>query len=315
MIDISIIIVSYNTKKLTLKCLRSVYEQTNGISFEVIVVDNNSTDNSAESISEYYPDCILIPLKENIGFARANNLAAKGASGDYLLLLNPDTIVMDGAIQRLLDFAQKNPDNLIYGGRTLYADLSLNPTSCWRRPTLWSLFCYAVGLTSIFRRNALLDPESYGAWPRDTVRIVDIVTGCFLLIDKKFWDCLGGFDPQFFMYGEDADLCLRAAAKGAKPVITPDATIIHYCGASETVRADKMIRLFRAKGQLMNRHWNPVSKCIGLSLLKFSVLSRAVACQCLVPFMPGTPSKNAESWKEIWRRRKEWQTFPVNSGD
>jgi GT2 family glycosyltransferase len=129
------------------------------------------------------------------------------------------------------------------------------------------------------------------------------------MIKKTFWDHLGGFDPQFFMYGEDADLCLRAAKEGAKPIITPDATIIHYCGASETVRADKMVRLFRAKEQLIRRHWKPYARDIGLKLIRFSVLSRLVTCHLLTFFMQSKLNKNAESWKEIWQRRKEWQTL------
>lgn len=308
MIKVSIIVISYNTKEMTLACIRSVYEQTKEISFELIVVDNASRDGSAQAIAEYFPTVELIISSENIGFGRANNLAAEMAKGSYLLLLNPDTIVLDGAIQKLHAFAKENPVNLVYGGRTLFADHTLNPTSCWRRPTIWSLFCYATGLVSIFRKNKLFNPESYGAWQRDGVREVDIVTGCFLLINKKLWDHLAGFDPQFFMYGEDADLCLRATEEGAKPIITPDATIVHYCGASETIRADKMIRLFKAKEQLIRRHWSPIARYIGLALLRFSVLSRKITCQFINFFMPNRMTKNSQSWKEIWQRRKEWQT-------
>lgn len=305
--DVSVIIISYNTREMTLACLHSIYEQTKEILFELIVVDNDSNDNSAQVIAENYPDLNLIVSKENLGFAQANNLAAEKAKGEFLLLLNPDTVVLGGAIQKLHSFARKRPGNRVYGGRTLYGDYSLNPTSCWKQPTLWSLFCYATGLTSIFRRNILFDPESYGTWQRGRVREVDIVTGCFLMIEKKIWDQLGGFDPQFFMYGEDADLCLRAIEAGAKPVITPEATIIHYGGASEPVRAAKMIRLFRAKEQLIIRHWSPIAAQTGLALLRFSVLSRMVACNLLNFFDAKRLNNNAESWKEIWRRRKEWQ--------
>lgn len=307
-IKISVVIVSYNTMEMTLACLQSVYEQTNNISFEVIVVDNNSSDNSAQSIAESFPEVHLVASKENLGFARANNLAALAARGEYLLLLNPDTVVLDGAIQKLVDFARKHPENRLYGGRTLFDDHSLNPTSCWRRPTIWSLFCYATGLVSLFRRNALFDPESYGAWQRDSVQEVDIVTGCFLLIEKKFWQQLKGFDPQFFMYGEDADLCLRAIEAGARPVINPDATIVHYGGASEKVRADKMIRLFRAKEQLIERHWVKSTGRLGKALLRASVLSRVLACTFLKCISPKKFNTKLESWQEIWQRRKEWQT-------
>ena len=308
MLDLSIIIISYNTREMTLACLRSIYEQTSDIAFEIIVVDNDSRDNSPLAIADNYPEVTLIKSKENLGFARANNLAAERAKGTYLLLLNPDTVVLDGAIQKLHAFSQENPDYCLYGGRTLYGDYSLNPTSCWKRPTLWSLFCYATGLVSIFRKNKFFDPESYGGWQRDTVKKVDIVTGCFLMIEKKIWDRLSGFDTDFFMYGEDADLCLRAAAEGAQPVITPDATIIHYCGASEKVRADKMIRIFKAKEQLIRIHWKPPATYLGLEMLRFSVLSRVMACSLLHFIFPKRLNNNSDSWKEIWRRRKEWQT-------
>lgn len=308
MVDVSIIIISYNTRELTLACLHSVYEQTKDISFELIVVDNDSKDNSAQAIAENFPEVTLVASKENLGFAQANNLAAKNAQGEFLLLLNPDTFVLDGAIQKLHSFARTHPGNRVYGGRTLFRDFSLNPTSCWKKPTLWSLFCYATGLVSIFRRNALFDPESYGPWQRDSVREVDIVTGCFLLIETKLWDQLDGFDPQFFMYGEDADLCLRAAQEGARPIITPDATIVHYGGASEKVRGDKMIRLFRAKEQLLRRHWTARSCQIGLVMLRFSVLSRLLACTFLHRLGLRRFQPKAQSWCEIWQRRNEWQT-------
>lgn len=289
-------------------CIRSVYEQTKDVSFELIVVDNDSRDGSAQAIAEHFPMVNLIISSENLGFGRANNLAAERAKGSYLLLLNPDTVVIDGAIQKLHVFAKRNPTNLVYGGRTLFADHSLNPTSCWHRPTIWSLFCYATGLASIFRKSKIFNPESYGAWQRNSIREVDIVTGCLLLITRELWDHLKGFDPQFFMYGEDADLCLRASGEGATPIITPEATIIHYCGASETIRADKMIRLFKAKEQLIRRHWNPLTIIIGIALLRFSVLSRNIACQIINNLMPNRMSKKSQSWKEIWQRRKEWQT-------
>jgi hypothetical protein len=306
MLDVSIIIISYNTREMTLDCIQSVIEQTREIAYEIIVVDNDSKDYSARAISENYPNVNLISSKVNLGFAAANNLAAEKAKGRYLILLNPDTIVLGNAIHRLLEFATIHSSNRIYGGRTLYADLTLNPTSCWQRPTLWSIFCYAMGLVSIFRRNAFFDPESYGKWQRDSIREVDIVTGCFLMIEKKLWDLLGGFDSRFFMYGEDADLCLRAKNAGARPLITPDATIIHYGGASEPLRADKMIRLFRAKEQLIRIHWNPVAMKIGLILLRLSVLSRLVAFNVLNFLKVNKFNNNADSWKEIWQRRKEW---------
>ena len=306
MVDISIIIVSYNTRELTLACIRSIYEQTTGVTFEVIVVDNASSDNSAEAIALNYPNINIISSSENLGFAKANNMAAIGANGRYLLLLNPDTVVLDGAIQRLFSFAVKHTRNRIYGGRTLYGDLTLNPTSCWKSPSLWSLFCYAVGMVSLFRRIPLFDPESYGSWQRDSEREVDIVTGCFLMIEKELWDRLSGFDPLFFMYGEDADLCIRAVKLGAIPIVTPEATIIHYCGASEKVRADKMVRLFRAKSQLFRRHWHPITAQVGIKLLMLSVLVRMFGFKLAVTLGFDDKEHSFSCWKDIWKERGAW---------
>jgi GT2 family glycosyltransferase len=305
-LQVSIVIISYNTIDMTLECIRSVYEQTKDLAFELVVLDNDSKDGSAQKIAENFPNVNLIISKENLGFARANNFAAELIKGKYLLLLNPDTVVLDAAIEKIYAFARKNDVHQVYGGRTVFGDYSLNPTSCWKRPTIWSLFCYSTGLASIFRRNRLLDPESYGPWGRDSVREVDIVTGCFLMIEKPLWDQLGGFDPQFFMYGEDADLCLRARQHGARPIITPDATIVHYGGASEKVRADKMVRLLRAKKQLIKKHWSSIACWLGLELLRFSVLSRLLACNSFFYLGNKGAHDKAVQWREVWQRRVEW---------
>jgi GT2 family glycosyltransferase len=296
---VSIIVVSYNTREMTLECLRSVFAQTLQ-PFELIVVDNASSDGSATAIAAEFPHVRLMSEIENHGFAKANNMAASQASGEYLLLLNPDTVVLEGAIDRLLDFARRAPEAGIWGGRTLHADRSLNPTNCWRRMTLWSVASQVAGLSSLFRGSTLFNPEGYGGWSRDSERGVDIVTGCFFLIRREFWKQLGGFDPSYIMYGEEADLCLRARAKGARPMITPEAQIVHYAGASETVRSDKMVRLLRAKVLLIRRHFPRWQRPAGLMLFRLWPLSRYWATRALGRRMA------AQTWGEIWRRRPEW---------
>ena len=132
---LSIVIISYNTRELTLACVESVLGRTRGVEFELIVVDNTSGDGSADAIAERFPRVKLLRSQINLGFARANNLAARGARGDWLLLLNPDTVILDAAIERLLAFAEAHPEASIFGGRTIFGDGTLNPASCWRRPT------------------------------------------------------------------------------------------------------------------------------------------------------------------------------------
>lgn len=296
---LSVIVVSYNTRDMTLDCLRSVFAET-ASNIEVIVVDNASSDGSAGAIAEEFPDIRLLAETTNHGFAQANNIAATLARGEYLLLLNPDTVVLEAAIDTLLGFADACPEARIWGGRTLYGDRSLNPTNCWRRMTLWALFSQATGLSSIFRKSGLFNPEAYGAWLRDSEREVDIVTGCFLLIRRDFWTELGGFDPTFVMYGEEADLCLRARKLGARPRITPSAEIIHYKGASEKVHADKMVRLLNGKTTLIMRHFPAWQRPIAANLFRLWPLSRVVGTRLL------GRRDGYRTWKTVWERRREW---------
>jgi hypothetical protein len=304
---LSILIVSYNTREMTLDCLHSIFEQARSSDFEIVLVDNASTDGSAEAVKTIFPQVRLFEERTNHGFARGNNLAAEAANGDYILLLNPDTIVLDQAIDNLLDFAVERQDAGIWGGRTLFGDRTLNATSCWRRPTLWGLFCRVTGLSLQFPSSETFNPEAYGSWQRDTVRAVDIVTGCLLMIKRHTWEQLGGFSPDFFMYGEEADLCLRAKAKGFSPAVTPAATIVHYGGASEPSRGGKLVKLFTAKVELVKRHLPLGQKALGVGLLALWALTRHIGFSALVHFSPSERRRaEAIAWTELWHQRRTW---------
>jgi len=314
-VEVSVLVVSYNTREMTLECLRSVFTETTETSFEVIVVDNASSDGSAEAIKREFGDRIrLVSSQENLGFAAANNLAAEHARGEYLLLLNPDTEVLDDAIGRLLDRAKRCPHERIWGGRTVFANGSLNPASCWNRQTLWSLTCQALGLSSVFRRSTTFNPEAIGGWDRSTERCVDIVSGCFLLIRTALWRQLGGFDTSFFMYGEEADLCLRARELGVSSAVCPEAVIVHHGGASEAVRADKMCRLMAAKMSLIKRHFPTSTRRLGQVLFLAWPFSRMLGTGIVSMFRGGV-SPRARTWREVWHRRCEWATgYPCGPG-
>jgi hypothetical protein len=304
---LSILIVSYNTRAMTLACLDSIAAGAELTAHEIIVVDNASSDGSAEAIASHPAAPRLIASVENLGFARANAEAARWARGELLLLLNPDTVVLKGAIDRLVDFARLRPKAQIWGGRTLFADGRLNPASAWGRMTLWRLFCRASGLTGIFPGSRLFDGEAIGGWQRDSEREVDIVSGAFLMLPSALWDRLGGFDPLFFMYGEEADLSLRARRLGARPRVTPEATIIHHGGASERTREGKMVRLLAAKATLIRRHFPRWARLPGLALHAAWPLSRAAALG--VAGWVGSNAEHREAarvWWTIWRRRAEW---------
>ncbi|MEX0338910.1 MAG: glycosyltransferase family 2 protein [Arenibacterium sp.] len=309
---VSIIVVSYNTREMTLACIESVYAETS-LPFELVVVDNDSNDGSVEAIFERFPakdfpNLTVLPERTNHGFALAHNIALPHCTAPWLLLLNPDTVVIESAIDELLAFAKREPDAKIWGGRTLYGDGRLNPYSCWRRMTLWTVFCRTFGLTGIFPKSPLFNAEEYAGWARDTEAHVDIVTGCLFLTSRALWDELGGFSPTFTMYGEEADLCLRARKIGARPMITPKATIVHYGGASEPVAADRIIRVIRAKTELIHRHFPPATRAIGRGLFRLFPLSRRTV-NGLAGSLLGKegPRKQAIVWGEVWKRRSEWE--------
>lgn len=314
-IDVSILIVSFNTREMTLEAISSAVRETRELSFEIIVLDNASTDGSADAIGLHPAKPTLIRLTENIGFGGGNNLAAERAMGDYVLLLNPDTIVTERAIDRLVAFARANDRAMIWGGRTIFADGRLNPASCWQQITLWNLITRATGLAGIFAQSPIFNPEAYGGWARDTERQVDIVSGCFLLIPRSIWQALGGFDPAFFMYGEEADLCLRARRMGAKPMVTPEATIVHFGGASEVTRSAKMIKLLAAKATLIDRHWPRWAVGLGQFLLILWPLSRWIALEAMARIQgDAAKSEAARTWRAIWQARAEWRAGYPDAG-
>ncbi|MEO0462987.1 MAG: glycosyltransferase family 2 protein [Pseudomonadota bacterium] len=309
---VSIMLVNWNTREMTLEALRSVYEQTVDIAFEVILVDNGSHDGSAEAIAREFPQLVLMAEEENHGFAKATNISVERAQGKYVLLLNTDTLVLDRAIERLVAFAQEKPEARIWGGRTLFEDRSLNPDSCFGRITPWSAFCYGVGLTSAFRSSTLFNPEGYGNWQRDTSRHVDIVQGSFMLIERAFWNELGGFDLDFFMYSEEADLCARARALGARPAMTPAATIVHYGGRSTKNFPRRMMYIYGGRIGLIQRHFGRFWRPLGIASTYYGAWWRAMALPLIAKARPSL-AQRAQEWREIWDRRELWKSGPPQS--
>jgi GT2 family glycosyltransferase len=308
---VSILVISYNTRAMTLACLRSIAEETR-VPHEVIVLDNASPDGSARAIAEAFPEMHLIASPENHGFAKGNNLAATHARGRYLLLLNPDTVVLDHAIDRLAAFAERTPQAGIWGGRTVFADRRLNPMSVFGDQTLWSLVCRTTGLSLVLRNSTVFNPEEYGGWQRDSERDVDVVQGCLFLIGRETWERLGGFDLSYVMYGEEADLCRRARAAGFQPRMTPEATIIHHAGASSAKRADKTILVLKARVTLARRHMAPWQRPLAVGLILTWPLTRAVGGRLLAALTgrPG-PAEAAGHWGAVWKARASWRDgFP-----
>ena len=204
----------------------------------------------------------------NLGFAAGVNLGVANSTSPLVVLLNPDTEVLPGAIDALVAFARTHPEHGLYGGRTLRPDGTTDPSSCWGEMTLWSLTSFALGLSTVFKRSRFFDPESLGAWERDSVREVPIITGCLLLASREDWDLLDGMDERFFLYGEDADFSRRARERGLRPVVVPEATIVHAVGGSTASSGRKMCMVMAGKATFLHTSWRPLPRTIGLALLQ-----------------------------------------------
>lgn len=296
--DVAILIVTYNSEEQIAECLRSVFAQRRAVTQQVVVVDNNSTDGTVALIREQFPEVKLVTPGQNLGFAKGVNLAARNADAEYLLLLNPDTVVLDHAVDVVVEFARAHPHYGLYGGRTLRPDGRLEPSSCWGLPSLWSMALFAFGITTLAPRNRWLDPESLGGWQRDTVREVGVITGCFLLAGREIWQKLGGLDERYFMYGEDTDFSLRAWRLGYRPVICPDARVVHEVGQSSSTPLHKARLLYRGKASYVRRRWTGLPQALGLLLLQLGVGLRALASALL-------RGRN-QTWRDLWRERKVW---------
>lgn len=233
MMDISVVIVSWNAKKYLLECLQSLASQQTSSNMEIIVVDNASTDGSPEAVSEQFPNVRLIKNNENLGFGKANNIGIKHSAGNYIYLINSDIKVLDGCLDRLLNYIEKSPTIGILGPKILNADLSLQ-SSCRQFPSLWNNFCYALGLSRVFSDSKIFSGEHMFYFQHDKIKKVDVLVGCFLMVRRSAFEQVGFLDEQFFIYAEDVDWCKRFWKADWEVVFFPDAQAIHYRGASSS---------------------------------------------------------------------------------
>lgn len=303
--QLDIVVVSYNTRELTLLAIDSIYEQTTKTIFNLIVVDNDSHDGSADAVEQKFPELTLIRSPRNLGFAGGVNLGAKQFQSDHFLLLNPDTVILDGAIDRLLSFALQRPENGIWGGVTLNDDMSINTHNAWSRPDTLSFLFNAIGLNETFSRSCFFNRANYGCWQRDTEFPVDMLQGCFFLTHRKVWELLGGLDETFFMYGEESDYCLKAKQNGYQPIVTPDAKIIHHGGASEISLSDKTIKLLKAKVELINRHSSNWEQPLHRSLLLLYVFNKTITTILFSLFKISSKTQAME-WKTVLMNKSSW---------
>ena len=254
---LSVVIVNYNVRLLLEECIKSVENALDGIEGDIFVVDNNSSDGSVEYIRERFPKVHIIANKENLGFARANNQAIRMTDAEYILLLNPDTVVYENTLRGCLDFMDANPEAGGVGVRMLTREGNAAPESRRAVPTPWVAFLKMLGFTRRYYMSHL---------PWDKPGRIEVVSGAFCMLRHKALDQIGLLDEDFFMYGEDIDLSYRLLKGGWQNWYLPY-DIIHYKGESTQKSSFRYVHVFyQAMLIFFRKHYSHLSFLISLPI-------------------------------------------------
>jgi N-acetylglucosaminyl-diphospho-decaprenol L-rhamnosyltransferase len=267
MIDVSILIVCYKSKDLIEQCLRGVYEQTCGCQFEVLLVDC-SNDGTTDLVRARFPQTRVIESSENLGFGRGNNFLASHATGQYLILLNPDVIVSDDSIGELYRTAVAMPKAGAIGGRARLPDGKRDPGCRQCVPSLFRMIVAAVGGAKFLN----------GALPENATDAAEVETlsGAFMLVRRDAWEQAQGFDTSFFMYSEELDLCERIRKNGWLIVMTPRAEIIHLVGGGQGQSSRRILLITKARMHYCRKYWNRPKVVLGGLVMWTHALIRVV---------------------------------------
>ena len=277
MIDISIIIVNYNVRDYLISCIKSIFkESSNNLSIEIIVIDNNSKDNSVESLKNDFPEIKLIINDKNEGFTKAANLGAKFSKGKYLFILNPDTYFIDDSLSILFELMEKNR-NIALLGPAMMSPTNKIQQSYWKKPTLITTLLSLVYLDKMNRK------KNYANESINIIKAVETISGGAFFVRSFIFDLMDGFDQNFF-WMEDVDFCLRISNLGYEVYYTPKTKIIHYQGkSSEKNWTLTIYNQLMSKIKYFNKHHSKIETII----LKISILNisfvKAVVLVILTP--------------------------------
>ena len=249
--DISVVIVSWNTRELTLQCLDSLAD-TGGLQTEIIVVDNASHDGSPDSIETLFPKVRIIRNPCNLGFSGANNIGIRQSMGDYICLVNSDVVVLRGCLSNMYHYMEAHPGIGLLGPKILWPDARTVQRSCMGYPTIWNMLCRALGMDALFPQLKIFGGFLMPHWRHNNVREVDVINGCFWMVRRSAMNVVGLLDENFFMYAEDIDWCKRFKDQGWRVVFYPGAEAIHYGGASS---AAMPARFYVAKQYANYQYW------------------------------------------------------------
>lgn len=291
--DLSIIIVNWNTQEFLARCLEAVDKTAGGTDFEVSVVDNASTDDSAGMVRRQFPRVHLIANRKNVGFARANNQAIRLSRGRYILLLNSDAEVQAGALAKMVGFMADHPQAGGCGPRLLNADGSLQ-ISCHPMLTPWREFWRLTFLDRVWRRATY--PQQ--RWDQETPRRVEVIKGACFLLRRAALEQVGWLDEQYFMYTEEVDLCYRLAEAGWQLWWVPQAVVKHYGGASSAQLAEAMyLQLYLSKTQFYRKVGGARQAAYFKHLLRLAYGPRLIMAVLGANFSPSLAARARLYWR------------------
>lgn len=320
---LSVIIVNYNVKHFIEQCLLSVRAALIGIDAEVFVVDNNSVDGSQQMLRERFPDITLIESKENLGFSAGNNLAMRIATGEYILLLNPDTVVEESTFQKCLEFMDAHPDAGALGVKMIDGEGRFLPESKRGLPTPWVAFYKIFGLSRLFPKSKTFGRYHLGFLDKEHDHVVDVLSGAYMFMRKACLDKIGLLDETFFMYGEDIDLSYRVTLGGYKNYYFAGTKIIHYKGESTKKGSLNYVKVFyNAMIIFANKHFSKGGASFYTLIIRFAIYLRAflavgsriakrIAFPALEAIMVfGATIGIKEYWEYIHKIQKDKMPYP-----
>jgi len=283
---LSIVIVSYNTKQFLKNCLGSLHknysQEIKDEIYEIIVVDNNSKDGSLDMVKNDFKSTFHIENHKNLGFAKANNIGIKKTKGEYILLLNPDTIVSKSVLPQMTSFMEKNHDVGVSTCRVNLESGELDDASHRGFPTPWRAFCHFSGLSKLFSHSTVFNGYHLGYKNLDKIHEIDACCGAFMIIRKSVGRKIDWLDEDYFWYGEDLDFCFRVKEEGWKVMFVPDVKITHFKGVASGIKkhsehlslADKKTKLkaTKARFEVMKIFYNKHYRNVYPRILTMTVL-------------------------------------------
>jgi GT2 family glycosyltransferase len=301
-VKLSIILVGYNVKYFLEQCLHSVRMATNGIEAEVFVVDNHSTDGSADYLRPKFPEVLFIENKENRGFAAANNQAIRLCRGEYVLLLNPDTLIGEESLRTLCFFMDEHPGAGGASVKMINAHGVFLPESKRSFPSPWVSFCKLFGLSQLFPHSKLFARYSLPYLNPNQPHPVDVLSGAFLMLRHEALDKTGLLDESFFMYGEDIDLSYRLALNGYTNHYVPE-RILHYKGESTRRKDHTYLKNFYGAMLVFYRKHYPRSGWLTSMCIRLAIQLRASVAA--LSFSPAKPDRQPSAKRLLILCRQE----------